>query len=117
MAPSVPIVAPPSFSLFVNCRQKANLNTRNFNKSDYASGNWLRWGWRAAELLAAGGSPVPVFSHREPHRIPFYALPVAVATFATCACSGGQQLQPLNQTPLHIAAEGGDVEMADMLLK
>lgn len=40
-------------------RKKANPNTRNFNKSEYASGNWLRW----APACAAGGgacTTVPV---------------------------------------------------------
>ncbi|KAL4425527.1 hypothetical protein ABPG75_009543 [Micractinium tetrahymenae] len=52
-------------------RSKASMNVRNFNKSEYASGNWL---------------------------------------------SAGRQLQPLHQTPLHIAAETGDTEIAEMLL-
>jgi hypothetical protein len=32
-------------------------------------------------------------------------------------CSGGRQLQPLHQSPLHVAAESGDVELAEMLLR
>lgn len=52
-------------------RKKANLDVRNFNKSEYASGNWI---------------------------------------------SGGRQVQPLNKTPLHLAAESGDTEIAEMLL-
>ena len=32
-------------------------------------------------------------------------------------CSGGRQLQPLHQTPLHVAAESGEVELAEMLLR
>ncbi|PRW58881.1 ankyrin repeat [Chlorella sorokiniana] len=31
--------------------------------------------------------------------------------------SGGKQLQPLHQTPVHVAAEAGDTEMAQLLLK
>jgi len=29
------------------CRNKANPNVRNFNKSEYASGNWIRCAWPA----------------------------------------------------------------------
>ena len=32
-------------------------------------------------------------------------------------CSGGQQLQPLHQTPLHVVVEAGDVDMAKLLLE
>ncbi len=34
-----------------------------------------------------------------------------------CLRSGGKQLQPLHQTPLHVAAEAGDTDMAQLLLK
>lgn len=34
-----------------------------------------------------------------------------------CPRSGGKQLQPLHQMPLHLAAEAGDTDMAQLLLK
>jgi hypothetical protein len=34
-----------------------------------------------------------------------------------CLRSGGRQLQPLHQTPLHVAVEAGDVDIAKMLLE
>lgn len=42
-----PLVAPPCALVIpthVLCSQKASPNTRNFNKSEYASGSWLRCG-------------------------------------------------------------------------
>lgn len=45
------------------------------------------------------------------------ALTSPLLTAHTSPCSGGRQLQPQHQTPLHIAAEAGDSEIAEMLLE
>lgn len=105
-------------------RNKANANVRNFNKSEYASGNWIRCvrlGWEA------GGSSVCMHGACRAHSNRRWQLLGMVP--ARCDCekhrqdppprlrSGGKQLQPLHQTPLHVAAEAGDTDMAELLLK
>ena len=44
-------------------------------------------------------------------------LHIGWARSPPCLRSGGKQLQPLHQTPLHVAAEAGDTDMAELLLK
>lgn len=50
--------------------------------------------------------PFPTLPTHPLHRSPSYP-----------PCSGGRQLQPLHQTPLHIAAETGDAGIAETLLR
>lgn len=107
------------------CRNKANLNVRNFNKSEYAQGNWLRCGISSPACCACCGcwplAPLPPLPMDvAPQCAPAWRLtdaPRLPAASRPAPRSAGKQLQPLHQTALHIAVEAGDAELAETLLK